>query len=32
MGENNETKLIFSPNVARNLLKLGNTIVDIKPN
>lgn len=30
--ENNDTKLIFSPNVARNLLKLGNTIVDIKPN
>lgn len=30
--ESKETKLIFSPNIARNLLRLGNTIVDIKPN
>lgn len=30
--ENKDTKLIFSPNIARNLLRLGNTIVDIKPN
>ena len=32
MVEERETKLIFSPNVARKLLKLGNTIIDIKPN
>lgn len=32
IAENKDTKLIFSPNVARNLLRLGNTIVDIKPN
>ncbi len=32
IDESKETKLIFSPNVARALLKLGNTIVDIKPN
>ena len=32
IAEVKDTKLIFSPNVARNLLRLGNTIVDIKPN
>lgn len=26
-----ETKLIFTPYVARNLLRMGNRIVDIKP-
>ncbi len=32
MVEERDAKLIFSPNVARNLLKLGNTIIDIKAN
>lgn len=32
MTEERDTKLIFSPNVARKLLKLGNIIIDIKPN
>lgn len=31
-ANNANTKSIFTPFVARRLLKMGNTIVDIKPN
>ena len=29
---NQETKAIFNPSIARNLLKAGHKLVDIKPN
>jgi len=32
MSENQIGKSIFAPNTARRLLKMGNTIIDIKPN
>lgn len=31
IGDNTKTKSIFTPYVARRLLKMGNPIVDIKP-
>ena len=32
MSENQTGKSIFAPNTARRLLKMGNVIIDIKPN